>query len=118
MSLKIRIREATEKGYIDVLPGMVFDASFPTSRTRRGRVQGGGEICPTLMSGESEIYFYECCIETDSDRESPKPEIRDKLRWECVEQERNRKLPNDNGGGNREPMIIEYGEDDRGRPSG
>lgn len=28
--------------------GGVFDASYPTSRTRRGRVQEGGNICPTI----------------------------------------------------------------------
>ena len=30
--------------------------SFPTSKTRRGRVQEGGNICPTLTAGEGEIY--------------------------------------------------------------
>ena len=28
--------------------GGVFDSSYPTSKTRRGRVQEGGTICPTL----------------------------------------------------------------------
>lgn len=57
--MKILIREATEKGYAEVSPGQVFDASYPTSKTRRGRLQGGGEICPTIMSNESGILFYE-----------------------------------------------------------
>lgn len=65
MSLKIRIREATEKGYVEIAPGQVFDASYPSSRTRRGRLQGGGEICPTLMAGENEVYVYEGVLETD-----------------------------------------------------
>lgn len=57
---KIRIREATEKGYAEVGEGGVFDASYPTSNTRRGRVQqGGGEICPTLTAGQTEIYYFE-----------------------------------------------------------
>lgn len=66
--MTLRIREATEKGYVEVSPGMVFDGSYPDSKTRRGRLQGGGKICPTLMSGDSEIYLYECCLETDSNR--------------------------------------------------
>jgi DNA (cytosine-5)-methyltransferase 1 len=43
---KIRIREATEKGYAEVGIGGVFDASYPTSKTRRGRVQEGGGGLP------------------------------------------------------------------------
>lgn len=30
--------------------GGVADLSLPTSKTRRGRVQENGEICPTLMT--------------------------------------------------------------------
>ena len=41
---KIRIREATERGYAEVGIGGVFDASYPTSKTRRGRVQEGGRF--------------------------------------------------------------------------
>ena len=56
---KIRIREATEKGYAEVGEGGVFDASYPTSNTRRGRVQQGGAVCPTLTSARQEIYYFE-----------------------------------------------------------
>ena len=56
---RIRIREATEKGYAEVGIGGVFDASYPTSKTRRGRVQEGGLICPTLTSARQEIYYFE-----------------------------------------------------------
>lgn len=56
---KIRIREATEKGYAEVGIGGVFDASYPTSKTRRGRVQEGGAVCPTLTAGKQEIYYFE-----------------------------------------------------------
>ena len=56
---KIRIREATEKGYAEVEVGGVFDASYLTSKTRRGRVQQGGAICPTLTSARQEIYYFE-----------------------------------------------------------
>lgn len=56
---KLRIRQATSKGYIEVPVGGVFDASYPTSKTRRGRIQGEGMICPTLCAGEPEIYYFE-----------------------------------------------------------
>lgn len=62
---KLRIRQATSKGYIEVPVGGVFDWSYPTSSTRRGRVQGGGEICPTLTAGEPEIYYFEGVYEKD-----------------------------------------------------
>lgn len=55
----IRIPQATSKGYIECPVGGCFDWSFPTSKLRRGRVQGGGDICPTLMAGEPEIYVFE-----------------------------------------------------------
>lgn len=33
-------------------------ASYPDSKTRRGRVQGGGKICPTLTAqGETPCYY-------------------------------------------------------------
>jgi hypothetical protein len=35
------IRQATKKGYIEVPEGGVFDSAYPTSKLRRGRVQGG-----------------------------------------------------------------------------
>lgn len=52
----VRVRQATKLGYIEVKMGGVADLSFPTSKLRRGRVQGGGQICPTLMASSS------CCI--------------------------------------------------------
>lgn len=38
----IGIKQATEKGYIELRIGGVADFSYPTSKYRRGRVQGGG----------------------------------------------------------------------------
>lgn len=35
------------------------DLSFPTSKTRRGRVQGDGEICPTLMANNQDLFKLE-----------------------------------------------------------
>lgn len=67
---KLRIPQATSKGYVEVPVGGVFDGSYLTSKTRRGRVQGGGMLCPTLCAGESEIYVFEGVIDgIDSDRE-------------------------------------------------
>lgn len=47
---KVGIRQATAKGYIECEIGGVADFSYPTSKLRRGRVQGGGHVCPTLTS--------------------------------------------------------------------
>lgn len=38
----VGIKQATEKGYIECRIGGVADFSYPTSKFRRGRVQGGG----------------------------------------------------------------------------
>lgn len=59
------IRQATKKGYIEIPPGGVFDASYPESLTRRGRVQQNGYISPTLTSqGEPPCYFEGVTNET------------------------------------------------------
>ena len=56
---KILIPQATKKGYIDMdVPG-VCDLSFPNSKTRRGRVQDGGKICPTLTTSNQDIVYIE-----------------------------------------------------------
>lgn len=41
--------------------GGVADLSFPTSKTRRGRVQENGNICPTLMANNQDL----CRLEAD-----------------------------------------------------
>jgi DNA (cytosine-5)-methyltransferase 1 len=58
MKKKLKISQATQKGYIEIEEGGVFDAAYPSSKTRRGRVQGGGTICPTIMCG-SELLLFE-----------------------------------------------------------
>lgn len=50
---KIRIRQATKQGFIEVVRGGIVDMSVPNSETRRGRVQGDGKICPTLMTANN-----------------------------------------------------------------
>lgn len=53
------IRQATKKGYIEIPPGGVFDASYPESLTRRGRVQDNGNVSPTLTAGGEPPCLYE-----------------------------------------------------------
>lgn len=38
------IKQATKKGYIEIPPGGVFDASYPESLTKRGRVQDNWKV--------------------------------------------------------------------------
>lgn len=45
--------------------GGVADLSYPTSKTRRGRVQDRGSICPTITATETGI----CRIERDDNGE-------------------------------------------------
>ena len=45
---KIRVKNATNKGFIEVKVGGVMDIKFPESETRRGRVIEDGDISPTL----------------------------------------------------------------------
>ena len=46
----IRIRQATKLGWIEMENGGVADLSYPNSKLRRGRVQGNGQICPTITT--------------------------------------------------------------------
>ena len=70
MSLKLKIPQATERGFIEVEPNGAFDFNYPTSKTRRGRVQMGGVITPTITSAGAEtIYVYE--VRCESNQESP-----------------------------------------------
>lgn len=57
---KVLIKQATKEGYVEMKIGGVCDLSFPESETRRGRVQEGGDVCPTLTAQNNEI----CRIET------------------------------------------------------
>lgn len=46
----VLIRQATENGTIPCKLGGIADLNYPESKTRRGRVQGDGELCPTLTT--------------------------------------------------------------------
>jgi DNA (cytosine-5)-methyltransferase 1 len=61
------IPQATKQGYIEVPQGAVFDMSYPESTTRRGRVQEGGQVSPTLMAGgEAPCYFEGVSVHPNS----------------------------------------------------
>ena len=54
----LRIKQATKTGFILFEVG-VANLGYPSSKTRRGRVQDEGRICPTLTAGECQIYRIE-----------------------------------------------------------
>lgn len=57
---KVRIKQATQQGFIEcAVGGGVVDLSYPSSKTRRGRVQEGGWICPTITATETGICRIE-----------------------------------------------------------
>lgn len=55
----VGIKQATTKGYIECEVGGVADLSYPDSEFRRGRVQGNGQISPTLTASNSGIARIE-----------------------------------------------------------
>lgn len=55
----IKIRQATKQGWIYLKSGGVCDMSYPTSKLRRGRVQSGGDVCPTVTSSSSGLVIVE-----------------------------------------------------------
>lgn len=59
---KIAIPQATKKGYVECEIGGVADLSYPTSKTRRGRVQDNGNTCPTLTATETGVCRIESHI--------------------------------------------------------
>ena len=55
----VGIKQATKKGYIECeLPGCA-DLSYPTSTTRRGRVQDNGQTSPTITATETGVHYIE-----------------------------------------------------------
>lgn len=47
---EVKIKQATKKGYAEMKMGGVCDLTYPSSTTRRGWVQDGGETCPTITA--------------------------------------------------------------------
>lgn len=55
----VGIKQATKRGYIECeIPGCA-DLSYPSSTTRRGRVQDNGRICPTITATETGVHYIE-----------------------------------------------------------
>lgn len=46
----VGIKQAVQKGYAECEIGGVADFLYPTSKLRRGRVQGGGQISPAITA--------------------------------------------------------------------
>ena len=58
-SKQISIPQATKKGFIELeVPG-ICDMTYPKSKTRRGRVQKKGQMCPTLTAARQEILYID-----------------------------------------------------------
>lgn len=55
---KLKVPQATSKGYVECCEMGAFDWSYASSKNRRGRVQAGGDICPTLCACDPEIYIF------------------------------------------------------------
>lgn len=55
----VKIKQATKGGYIECEVGGCFDASYPESETRRGRVQDSSNTCPTLTAQNQDICRIE-----------------------------------------------------------
>lgn len=55
----VKVKQATKKGYIEVQEGGCFDASYPESKTRRGRVEDNGKITPTITAQGGENIVHE-----------------------------------------------------------
>lgn len=54
----IEIKQATKGGSIKCKVGGIFDASFPNSATRCGRVQEGGDVTPTITANGNDNISY------------------------------------------------------------
>lgn len=74
---KVLIPQATKQGYIECKVPGVADLSFPDSKTRRGRVQENGEICPTLTAGAQDLCYIDLpCIGAGRGRNLENPSDR------------------------------------------
>ena len=54
----LRIRQATEQGYIECDPQGVCDLAYPSSELRRARVKDRGRVCGTLMSDNQQFCIF------------------------------------------------------------
>jgi len=54
----VKIKQATKEGSIKCKAGGCYDASYPNSTTRRGHVQEGGDVTPTITAQGGENINY------------------------------------------------------------
>lgn len=64
MPRPLRIRQATSKGWIEVCVGGLFDGTYTSSLTRRGRVIGGGLYLLDCYMGRTIRQDYSHAITT------------------------------------------------------
>jgi DNA (cytosine-5)-methyltransferase 1 len=57
-NLCLEIKQATKEDSIECKVGGCYDASYPDSTTRRGRVQNGGDVTPTITAQGGENINY------------------------------------------------------------
>lgn len=57
--ISIQIKQATKKGYIEMDPDGICDLSYPSSKTRRGRVQDNGKVSPTIAAVNQDLYVIQ-----------------------------------------------------------
>ena len=55
----LNIHQSTKQAYIFCPVGGIFDMSYPNSKLRRGRVQGGGMLCPTITCAPSSLFIID-----------------------------------------------------------
>lgn len=75
---KIAIPQATKQGFIECEMGGLADLSYPKSRTRRGRVQEGGRVSPTITAESNGISYIEPFIAGSRGRNPGNPSDRTK----------------------------------------
>lgn len=72
----VLIPQATKEGYIPCeIPG-IADLSYPDRKTRRGRVQENGTICPTLTAAKQDLMYFEPMIAASRGRNPENPSDR------------------------------------------
>ena len=55
---EMKIKNSTDKGFLECPVGGCFDGQYPKSESRRGRVQENGNVTPTIMAGaDNQIYY-------------------------------------------------------------
>lgn len=65
----IKIKQATKQGWVGCCDGGVADLSYPNSKTRRGRVEQGGSICPTITTTGGLYKIDKVVIQKCGDRD-------------------------------------------------